>query len=101
MWLVSFTEQSLCLRKEAEITCQASASRYIPEPALFHRLFPFHLVVDERLRVVQLGTGLRRMIPDLAPGALISAHLEVRNMHADEAGLSPFWCAPFSFWPCH
>ena len=77
MWLVTFPEQSKCLRKEAELTCQASASRYIPEPALFHRLFPFHLVVDERLVVVQLGTGLRRMIPDLKLGVLVSDHLEV------------------------
>ena len=61
---VTFPRQSRCLSKEAEISCQADSSTYIPEPALFHRIFPFHIVLDKDLQVLQLGTGLRCTMQD-------------------------------------
>ena len=76
MLFLSFPEQIKCLSKEAEITYQAQHSKYVPEAELFHRIFPFHVVLDEELRVLQLGTGLGRMLPSLALGAKIQDHLE-------------------------
>ena len=32
----------------------ASLSSFTPEPATFHILFPFHVVINESLRVVQV-----------------------------------------------
>ena len=84
VWLVTFPEQLKCLRKEAEICLQANTSHYVPEPELFHRIFPYHVVLDDQLRVVQIGTGLRRMIPELYPGAHIADHLEVKGVAAKE-----------------
>ena len=77
MFLVQYPEQSKCLSKEAEITCQANASRYVPEPSLFHRVFPFHIVIDKDMRAVQMGTGLRRMIPAMTQGCRVTDHLQV------------------------
>ena len=54
MLLVTFPRQTRSLEKEAEIALQASASCYVPEAALFHRVFPFHMVIGEDLRVQQV-----------------------------------------------
>ncbi len=40
--------------KEADIAEQSHNSHYVPEPELFHRVFPFHAVLDEDLSIVQV-----------------------------------------------
>ena len=79
VWLVSYPEepQLKCLEKEDEANRDATSSTFSPGPELFHRTFPFHLVLDADLRVVQLGSGLRRMVPGLSPGVDVQEHLEV------------------------
>ena len=54
VWLVTFPRQTRSLEVEAEIALQASCSTFVPEAALFHRVFPFHMVIDKELRVRQV-----------------------------------------------
>ena len=94
------------------------ASQYRPEASLFHSIFPFHLVLNEKLRVIQViasasstfqcvyiwypvilatcidqnlnaalfthssslltrqvGSGLKRLVPELKVGTAIADHL--------------------------
>lgn len=46
-------------------------------PALLATAFPFHLVLDRELRVVQLGPSVRRLVPDAAIGTALSEMLTV------------------------
>ena len=47
-------------------------------PDVFYQLFPFHLLLDEELRVVQCGAVLARLLPELAqPGATLQEHFSV------------------------
>ena len=48
------------------------------DPAEFASAFPFHLVLDREMRVVQAGASLSRLCPDLAPGADARAALRCR-----------------------
>ena len=79
VWLVSYPEepQLKCFEREDSASLAAASSTFSPGPDLFHRSFPFHLVLDADLRVVQLGSGLRRMLPGLSPGVDVQKHLEV------------------------
>ncbi|MCA9702148.1 MAG: PAS domain-containing protein, partial [Myxococcales bacterium] len=45
-----------------------SPPRGLP-PAVFADAFPFHLWLDAELRVIQAGAVLRRLLPELRPGA--------------------------------
>lgn len=78
VWLVSFPKdpQVKCLKKEEQIELNMASSSFFPGPALFHRAFPFHVVLDEDLAVLQLGSGMRRMVPGLEQGADVRQHLE-------------------------
>ncbi|GAX73385.1 hypothetical protein CEUSTIGMA_g838.t1 [Chlamydomonas eustigma] len=57
---------------------------YSPSPSLFYKLFPFHLVVDRDMRVVQAGSGLLRLMRSsgLQPGALASDHFKFKVPYA-------------------
>ena len=57
VWRVSFPDQTRHLERAASRLAQAAACAYCPEPPLFHRLFPYHFVVDQELRVVQVGVA--------------------------------------------
>ena len=48
------------------------------DPAEFASAFPFHLVLDRDMRVVQAGASLARFCPDLVPGADASRVLRCR-----------------------
>jgi hypothetical protein len=50
--------------------------------ALFYRLFPFHLLLDERCRVLQAGPALLRVSPSLAPGDPIVRHAKIHHPDA-------------------
>ena len=45
--------------------------------SLLQAAFPFHLVLDRDLRVLQVGASLRQLCPALAPGAHLQQALEV------------------------
>jgi len=49
------------------------------DPAEFASAFPFHLVLDRAMRVVQAGASLSRLCPDLVPGADAGATLRCRT----------------------
>ena len=46
-------------------------------PALLHTAFPFHLVLDRQLRVLQAGASVRRLAPELTVGAALGDGLLV------------------------
>ncbi|MEZ4364553.1 MAG: ATP-binding protein [Kofleriaceae bacterium] len=37
-----------------------------------HQIFPFHIAFDERLRVLQFGAALRKLIPGVEPGSSLA-----------------------------
>jgi signal transduction histidine kinase len=64
----------------------ASESRTKPSPlglqfdaSLVDRLFPFHLVLDRQLAVVQAGAALRRLLPGLSPPTPLAEHFTLRR----------------------
>ncbi len=46
-------------------------------PSLFALLFPFHLVLDTGLAVVQIGATLQRLLPSLIPGTRVEQHFRI------------------------
>lgn len=46
-------------------------------PEVFGRSFPFHLLIDNQCRVIQAGQVLRRLYPELVPGADVRDTFEV------------------------
>jgi len=55
----------------------ATATTLTLDAGQLERTFPFFLHVDERLRVQATGPSLRKLLPDLPPGADFHAHFEV------------------------
>lgn len=54
VWHVSFPEQTSWVQAQQDIAELASHKRYVPEPALFWKLLPYHLVLDQELKIVQV-----------------------------------------------
>ncbi|HEY5789996.1 MAG TPA: ATP-binding protein [Gammaproteobacteria bacterium] len=46
-------------------------------PAQMGAVFPFHLACDAALSVLQLGSGLRKLLPELLPGEPLAEHFEL------------------------
>ena len=67
----------MCLRKEEQASLDAASSTFVPGPELFYKAFPFHIVLDEGLYVVQLGSAMRRMVSGLSVGVDVTQHLQV------------------------
>ena len=44
---------------------------------LLDELFPFHIVCDERMQVIQIGPKLPRVVPEISIGAPLSATLKI------------------------
>ena len=57
-WHVTFQSQEEQLDRWAAANALKGQARYSPEPALFHALFPQHILLDRNLRIVQLGAAL-------------------------------------------
>ena len=54
VWRVSFPDQARHLERLASRAAEAATCAYCPEPSLFHRLFPYHFVMNEDMKVVQV-----------------------------------------------
>src|SRR4051812_23782754 len=52
---------------------QAADRRWSLRPSLFAAAFPFHLVIDRKLRILQAGPSLRRLCPAVAAGPPLSS----------------------------
>ena len=61
VWHVSFPEQQAYAADVAALAAQSAAMRYTPEPSLFFSLFPFHLLIDQDMRLVQVCGGVSRV----------------------------------------
>jgi hypothetical protein len=48
-------------------------------PAQVAAAFPFHIALDEQLRVLQTGSVLRRLCPDLIEGGALGDHFMVQR----------------------
>jgi len=57
----------------------SSAPRLNLSPRQFAAAFPFHIVLDERLRVLQTGSVLSRLCPQLLEGTSIDAQFLIRR----------------------
>lgn len=65
-------------RSDVQDKLQADDSRVGLAPETFYHLHPFHFVVDMELRLIQAGSALSRLVPELGtPGCLVSDYLQV------------------------
>lgn len=46
-------------------------------PSLLDRVWPFHMVLDPDLTIMQVGSSLRRVCPDVVPGRALGSLVEV------------------------
>ena len=53
VWNVRFPKQSSWEERLKKTSAQASAVAYAPEPSLFFRLFPFHILLDQDMKIIQ------------------------------------------------
>ncbi|XP_071452602.1 guanylate cyclase soluble subunit beta-1 [Hetaerina americana] len=73
-------------RREARDAAQEQAPSLEPRvsPATFCRVFPFHLLFDRELRVVQAGATVSRILPDVTePDCKVTDVLEMVRPHLD------------------
>jgi diguanylate cyclase (GGDEF)-like protein len=56
-----------------------SAAALNLSPEQFAAAFPFHVALDERLRVLQTGSVLRRLCPELTEGSALGEHFIVQR----------------------
>jgi len=86
IFLVTFPVQPRRAGAE-EAAMAAEAASLALSPSLFHSLFPCHILVDARLRLLQLGSLAARLLPSLRPGSALGDALQLRHPHcALEAG---------------
>ena len=71
VWHVSFPEQQAYVDDASALAVQLAGTRYTPEPSLFLTLFPFHLLIDQNMRLVQVcmygGKGGEGEVPGTPP----------------------------------
>ena len=66
---------------------EESRSMVSLQPDLFSKLHPFHLTIDHNLRIVQVGSGLRKACP----------RLSALGLHVDQSiqvGIVQLWMDP-------
>lgn len=81
---VHFAPPSGDLRNAAEEAAQAEGSIMGLDPKSFYRLFPFHFVMSMDFAVLQIGSALQRMLPQLSkPGARVDDVLTVSEWVLD------------------
>ena len=51
--------------------------------ASIDEVFPFHIAIDEQLKVVQVGSSIARIAPGLNVGTMLDATLVLRRPHGD------------------
>ncbi|MCA9714500.1 MAG: STAS domain-containing protein [Myxococcales bacterium] len=56
--------------------------------SLFERAFPFHLALDEQLRVLQRGESLARVLPALREGDALAQHFTLARPQLDALSLA-------------
>jgi hypothetical protein len=67
VWHVSYPEQAQFKLEFEVLEKKLTATCYSPEPSLFYSLFPFHMLLDQDLNLVQVGSGLNSTIPFFVP----------------------------------
>lgn len=61
VWDIHFPEQHSWEERTNVALAQASKVAYVPEPSLFFTLFPFHILVDQNMKIIQAsGLGARQ-----------------------------------------
>ena len=56
-------------------------NKYSLSPELFNSSFPFHIVLDEELRILQIGQSLEKILPDLLREHNIADFLYIKLPH--------------------
>jgi signal transduction histidine kinase len=54
-----------------------------PDSQLFAEIFPFHFVLDEKLKIIQLGAVLQRLYPQIEYKSDFNNHFFIRYPHVD------------------
>lgn len=65
------------LRGWGDASPAAAASLYSMPAALFYNLHPFHMLMDSRLKLLQWGPALARLVPGLCVGDHLRQHFKV------------------------
>lgn len=68
------------LRNWGNVSQEAQESVFSMPSHVFYELYPFHLILDANLRLVQAGPAIRRVIPELQAGEHIRDHFRVGHL---------------------
>ncbi|GAX79397.1 hypothetical protein CEUSTIGMA_g6838.t1 [Chlamydomonas eustigma] len=55
----------------------AAQCTYTPSPSLFYRMFPFHFIIDQECRLLQVGSKLQDIASRMTKGSLIGHTLKI------------------------
>ncbi|GAX76175.1 hypothetical protein CEUSTIGMA_g3619.t1 [Chlamydomonas eustigma] len=74
VWCISFPDQSqtTSMGRLTRLTQEQPQIQYSPSADLFYTLFPFHMVIDRHMTLVQVGSGILRSISNIKPGSAVS-----------------------------
>jgi signal transduction histidine kinase len=75
-------------------------SNLAPDPQLFAEIFPFHFVLDEQLKIIQLGAVLQRLYPQIEYDSDFNNHFFIRYPHADNNLQALLACQNSNFLIC-
>ena len=81
IFLVTFPEQPRRLGALSAAAAGARDATLSLAPALFHSIFPCHILVDKELNMLQLGSLAARVLPGLRRGGSLCDVLSLRHPH--------------------
>lgn len=55
----------------------AASSIYSMPAPVFYKLHPFHLILDQHMQLLQWGSGVAQVVPDMAVGQHVRLHFRV------------------------
>lgn len=56
-----------------------SHSLFDLDHTLFYQLFPFHMLMDRTCKIIQTGSVLKRLFPELKPGAAVPETFKIKH----------------------
>jgi len=72
---------SLPVRTENSLPVRTENVSYSLNPTLFNKCFPFHIVLDRHLSILQLGTSIQKVLNETTIGNRITDHLRISLPH--------------------
>jgi len=81
VWRITFPTQPAVTEAKLASQQQAAFSSYSMDPSTFHRLHPFHFVMDNQCRIIQAGSVLQRELFAVQTGVSASNAFELQLPH--------------------